>query len=135
MVRWSWSPAPPAGSAGRPGWRSPDGARVVLAGRRAGALQELAQDCEAVGRLTQPREDAQGGANVAVGLPARPTAARRCGRLVWSLTALVVIRMRWSAAIGESVGQPHQPHQHGRPGAGLEVIKLTEHRGSRWMTA
>jgi len=25
------------------------GARVVLAGRRAGALQELAQDCEAVG--------------------------------------------------------------------------------------
>jgi NAD(P)-dependent dehydrogenase (short-subunit alcohol dehydrogenase family) len=23
MVRWSWSPAPPAGSAGRPGWRSP----------------------------------------------------------------------------------------------------------------
>ena len=25
------------------------GAQVVLAGRRAGALQELAQDCEAVG--------------------------------------------------------------------------------------
>jgi NAD(P)-dependent dehydrogenase (short-subunit alcohol dehydrogenase family) len=35
------------------------GARVVLAGRRAGALQELAQDCEAVGRLTQPREGEQ----------------------------------------------------------------------------
>jgi hypothetical protein len=31
MVRWSWSPAPPAGSAGRPGWRSPSGARVVVA--------------------------------------------------------------------------------------------------------
>jgi NAD(P)-dependent dehydrogenase (short-subunit alcohol dehydrogenase family) len=36
------------------------GARVVVAGRRAGALQELAQDCEAVGRLAQPREDARG---------------------------------------------------------------------------
>jgi short chain dehydrogenase len=49
MVRWSWSPAPPAGSAGRPGWRSPSGARVVVAARRADALEDLAPECQAAG--------------------------------------------------------------------------------------
>jgi len=50
MVRWSWSPAPPAGSAGRPGLRSPSGGRgVVVAARRADALEDLARECKAVG--------------------------------------------------------------------------------------
>jgi NAD(P)-dependent dehydrogenase (short-subunit alcohol dehydrogenase family) len=49
MVWWSWSPVPPVGSAGRPGSCSPSGAQVVLAARRAVALEDLARHCQAAG--------------------------------------------------------------------------------------